>query len=108
MHFKGINAKFLSCVIINFNLVRLEPGSLWFVNATERKEEEEEEEEERGSAVFKKAEIMFGQRESYERVNKKGRENQNARNVREGAELDRPRERQRKKREVREECERID
>jgi hypothetical protein len=41
-------------------------------------------------------------------VNKKGRENQNARNVREGAELDRPRERQRKKREVREECERID
>jgi hypothetical protein len=66
MHFKGINAKFLSCVIINFNLVRLEPGSLWFVNATERKEEEEEEEE-RGSAVFKKAEIMFRQREKVTR-----------------------------------------
>lgn len=67
MHFKGINANFLSCVIINFNLVRLEPGSLWFVNVTERKEEEK-----RGSAVLKKAEIMFGQRESYEKVNTKG------------------------------------
>lgn len=67
MHFKGINANFLSCVIINFNLVRLEPGSLWFVNVTERKEEEK-----RGSAVLKKAEIMFRQRESYEKVNTKG------------------------------------
>jgi hypothetical protein len=48
--------------------------------------------------VFKKADVMFGQRESYKTVKKKKkeRENQNAINVRQGAELDRARETKKK------------